>query len=275
MGPAGLAALPPPGDLRGAHHGEDRRGEEGQEDGFVLRSARLESVARALESAAVAPGAAVRPAFVTELDELAWATLVTSRRLRMLEWLAGAGMSVLNVLPGAERALLDVAERAGIEDKTRCARDVWDVMCERYDRDARIDQVARFELLLVWSRAHDAADEVERAPLWRSELAADHVDPRAAEAHELLPAHDVPASMREALLSTALGVLDGSLAPVPMIAAAGCGEAPGAVLAVEEAHLAVLEGLRDQPRRYEEIGALLGESIRDELRAVGVLVPCS
>ena len=239
--------------------------------GIARGSARLEAVAQALEQAALTPGVGAPPPERIEIDALAWAVLVRGRRLRVLEWLSGAGMSLLNVLDGVESAFLAVAERAGLHDKFAVAELL---RAELRGLDDWSDQVSRLEVLLVAARRAPPPRSHSASPRWGAVFSTERVDPRALEVHDRLPKHDIPQDQRAARLRAALSVVDGAPHSVPMIAGHGQDDEPGAVLALDDRELDTLTGLRTRPETYGFIGQALGSETRDELRRLGVLVQC-
>jgi hypothetical protein len=157
---------------------------------------KLIEIARSLEAAALNPQA---DHGVLPFEPAVTSALLRSRRLRVLDWLAQSGLSVVNILSGAEPAFLQLAETCDISDKYSTARLFYDRIAPHLS--PWMDQVARLEVLLIEARrprpqVYPPLREADPAYLIR-EAIIDQIDLSAAiEIHQKIPSYDVPQEVR-------------------------------------------------------------------------------
>ena len=236
----------------------------------------LERVARRLDEAALAPGDGGLPPRESGWDDRMWAALVRARRLRVLEWLAASGLSILNVLDASEECFLDVAARVGVADKALAARCLWEALERRRPIDPWIEQVGRVELLLVAARVgarHTRAPTADGMWTVSPAVVVDEADPRAMGIHERLPQYDVAEEERPHVLRDALSAAAGAPQPTTLLAAPASELEDGAILMLDSVTAGALARLRREPAPLDSVLATLGRACCDELRALRVLVP--
>lgn len=156
----------------------------------------LIEIARSVEAAALSPqaGRAALP-----LDAAVTSALLRSRRLRVLDWLAQSGFSLINILDGVETVFLKFAETHDSSDKYSTARQLYKLIAPALP--LWTDQVAQLEVLLIEARRPRAqvyppgrdSDLVRLV----GEAVIGHIDLNAAlEIHHKIPAYDVPREAR-------------------------------------------------------------------------------
>lgn len=214
-------------------------------------AAPLRDAAAAFEAAALGPGLSPACPLVLAWDPATWASLVAARRLRVLEWIAGAGMSVLNVMPDVEETFLRVAAEEGLANKTAVAASLWRTLSSRArEISPWLELTGDLERLLLAARMDRARPVLAGdapARLATGVFLARGV-PDALAIHEELPSRSVPEAARAALLARALGrTPDGAPREAFVLAAAGIDAADGALFEVPDKDAEVLLTLASCP----------------------------
>lgn len=237
-------------------------------------------VVTALETSAHAPGPQVDGLIAFGFPPELARAVVRSRRLRVLDWLAQSGLSVVNVMPGAAEALLALAHESGLGDKYDCAAVLWARLREPalvLDPSGWLREAGEFEVLLIAARRSrpplpPVAAECVVGPAPWARFAA--LDPRAREVHERLPAYDVPEAQMASFVDQAVGPLRASsCVRAPLVAVPGVAEEPGVVAELTAEVMAVLEALAHRPLALATLAAWLPGPDLDALLEAGVLAP--
>jgi hypothetical protein len=196
--------------------------------------------------------------------------LVRARRLRVLDWLAQAGLSVVNVLPEAVDELLALADVEGLHDKYAVAGGLWrrlEAVSSRRDPSGWLAEVGRFEVLLIEARRSRGARRAPAAdePLALApEVTVGRADPRVQEVHQRLPAFDVPRDRMDGIVTAAVAPLAGQRPEPSWLAAVpGVGDGEGAVVELTDAVADVIRATAAAPGTT--LDALLGRLAQDEL----------
>lgn len=191
--------------------------------------------------------------------------LVRSRRLRVLDWLAQSGLSVVNVMRSATPVFLALAGERPINDKHAVAEVLWrrlEVEASERDPSGWLVETGRYEVMLVEARRTRTQPPAPREGIAlrlvaEARIAA--IDPRAQAVHVALPDHDVPTENAAAILEAALAAQTSDRpCAVPVMAFGGIGDAPGTVAELDEDVARVLAGLAVAPRSLAELRRSLG-----------------
>lgn len=202
----------------------------------IARNGPLDAFSRDLELAALDAGEGEAILELLGIPYDLARSLLRSRRLRVLDWLAQSGYSLANVLPETTTRFLEIAVQHGLADAQhtvdRLHASLERVLVER-DPTGWLCEVSVLETLLICARRVRGTprrfDDHALVRLARDARWA-RVDPRAREAHELLPTYDVPSDDHAGSIERALASLGGHpRLPVPVLAIGGVGNDDGIV----------------------------------------------
>jgi hypothetical protein len=220
--------------------------------------ANLVDIARRFEAAALQPDAASAD---LPFEPAVSRALIQSRRLRVLDWLAQSGFSLVNMLDGVEEAFLDMAAREDLRDKYDAAR----LLASHLRLKGWQAQVASLEVLLVEARRprpepllpqgdSDVVRVAQGAVIESLDLG------RALALHEALPSYDVPRERRAGLLAALELPHEPEL--VSVLAIGPCESVEGFVAEIEPA---LVRALFEGPRPWGEIAAQLTPETAQDL----------
>lgn len=217
----------------------------------------LIEIVRDFETAALTPASnAASLPFEPDLCR----ALIRSRRLRVVDWLAQSGFSLLNVLDGIEQAFLEMADTCDLSDKYCAARQFRNFLRPQLSARPWMDQIARLEVMLIEARRarpdppsiSGDAEQVILVP----EATLDSIDLDAAlELHSMLPAYDIPAEQRPPFRRL-IESRAGTPAPATVLAVGPASRTDGFVASIQPDLAAILARART-PVAWGDIRARL------------------
>jgi hypothetical protein len=141
------------------------------------------------------------------LDAAGWMSLVRSRRLRVLDWAAASGLSLLNLVDGVREKFLDDFMDADLSDKYSVALRLgecapcWLALDTPWSKD-----LASYQAHLVWIRQERARPVLPSSPDQYVKLAAGcrffTADPKVVQFQASVPSYSIGAAKAREFLDS-------------------------------------------------------------------------
>jgi hypothetical protein len=256
------------------------------DDSLARSFAAIESMAAAIDRAALSAGILPHRPPGVALPDTTWQVILRSRRLRVFDWIADSGFRLLHVLTGSSEIFLKFAERHDLHNKYSVARRLWPALIEEMSgsglEDALdwLNAVAQAEILLVElrepaSRTGGPESETDWVMLSAGVRLA-QVDPVAVDLHLSMPEFSLPADAAKAALSA----LHSRLPPQPpqpqdvLLVAAADMQAESSLIQIDSALAGVLRRMARQAMPVARLRDQIGSELLAGLLQINALSKC-
>jgi hypothetical protein len=241
----------------------------------------IETMAEAIDLAALSAGPFSPPPAQIRLPQSTWYAILRSRRLRVFDWVIDAGFRLLNLLPRSNEHFLAFAEHSDLQNKYAVARKLWRSMHENLeDSTGWLNALAETEVLLVELREPWPAANIPEAP---SDVIAPsagvrliQIEPCTLDLHHSIPEFSLSAH----LAATELSSLRRRFPQRPPLAqdalfVPGRGDEPeGSLIQIESVLASAFTAMLHQTMTVAQLRDRVGSDLVANLIEMGALSRC-